>query len=426
MGRPRPYDPRMPDRRRRPLVFVLLAVLIGGLALIAAGVWIGARHPGVLPAPIERALAGPPSDRVIDEAIDDVESTYYRRIPRSLLRSDAIAGIVARLNDRFSNYFSPAEYRRFKEQQGSTFTGVGITVSSDPRGLKVEKVFDGSPAKRAGILAGDVITASNGRPLKGLSTDRASALIKGPAGTDVRLTFERDGRSRTATLVRSPISVPVVASALREACGKKVGVVALSQFSSGAHAEVYRALRRLKARGAQAFVLDLRDNGGGLVDEAQLVASAFLRDGKIVTTRGRNVPTRTLNATGQPVVPDAPLVVLVDRGTASASEIVAGALQDRGRAKLVGTRTFGKGVFQEVIELSNGGALDITAGQYFTPKGRNLGGRGVVQGRDVARGVGLKPDITVAATPGAKTDTQLRAALDAVAGCAAGARSPAG
>ncbi len=416
----------MPARRRRPLVFVILAVLVGGLALIALGVWIGARHPGALPHPVERALAGPPADRVVQEALDEVGSTYYRRIPESQLRDDAIAGVVAKLHDRFSNYFTPAEYKRFKDQQDSSFTGVGITVSSDPRGLRVEKVFDGSPAKRAGIVEGDVITASNGHSLKGLTTDRASALIKGPAGTDVRLTFRHAGRPRTETLTRSAISVPVVASTLREVCGRKVGIVALSQFSSGAHAEVYGALQRLKARGAQAFVFDLRENGGGLVDEAQLIASAFLSDGKIVTTRGRNVPTRTLNATGQPIVPKAPLVVLVDRGTASASEIVAGALQDRGRAKLVGTRTFGKGVFQEVIELSNGGALDITAGQYFTPNGRNLGGRGVVQGRDVSRGVGLKPDIAVQADPRSKTDVQLRAALDSVAACPRTARSAAG
>ena len=416
----------MPARRTRPLVLVILTALVGGLALIALGVWLGARHPSALPGPVERALVGPRSDRVVEEALDQVGSTYYRKIPRSQLRDDAIAGIVAKLQDRFSNYFTPAEYKHFKDQQDSSFTGVGITVSPDPRGLRVQKVFDGSPAKRAGIVAGDVITASNGHSLKGLNTDRASTLIKGPAGSDVQLTFDHAGRSRTETLTRSAISVPVVASTLREVCGKKVGVVALSQFSSGAHAEVYAALQRLKARGAQAFVFDLRENGGGLVDEAQLIASAFLPDGKIVTTRGRNVPSRTLNATGQPIVPKAPLVVLVDRGTASASEIVAGALQDRGRAKLVGTRTFGKGVFQEVIELSNGGALDITAGQYFTPNGRNLGGRGVVQGRDVSRGVGLRPDIAVATNFRSKTDEQLRTGLDAVAGCARAARSAAG
>ena len=174
---------------------------------------------------------------------------------------------------------------------------------------------------------------------------------------------------------------------MRRACGKQIGVVALSQFSSGAHAEVYAALRRLEKQGADAFVFDLRGNGGGLVDEAQLIASAFLPDGRIVTTRGRNVPEKTLDATGNPVIDkDADVAVLVDRGTASASEIVAGALQDRDRATIVGTRTFGKGVFQEVIELSNGGALDITAGQYFTPKGRNLGGQGVSAGTGLQAG----------------------------------------
>jgi len=173
----------------------------------------------------------------------------------------------------------------------------------------------------------------------------------------------------------------------------KAGIVRLAQFSSGAHAELYAAFKRQKQRGAKVFVLDLRGNGGGLVSEAQLVASAFLRSGKIVTTRGRSVPERTLTATGDPVIPTQPLVVLVDKGTASASEIVTGALQDRHRAKVVGTQTFGKGVFQEVIELSNGGALDITAGQYFTPSGRNLGGKGVKTGS------GIKPDVPATDDP---------------------------
>ncbi len=156
-------------------------------------------------------------------------------------------------------------------------------------------------------------------------------------------------------------------------------------------------------------MFDLRGNGGGLVDEAQLIASAFLEDGPIVTTRGRNVAEQTLRATGDAVAPNAPVVVLVDRGTASASEIVAGALQDRERAKLVGSRTFGKGVFQEVLELSNGGALDITAGQYFTPKGRNLGGRGV------RTGAGLTPDVAARDDPKTPADEEIRTALDTVA-----------
>jgi carboxyl-terminal processing protease len=186
-------------------------------------------------------------------------------------------------------------------------------------------------------------------------------------------------------------------------------VVRLAQFSSGAHAEVYAAVRRELAGGAKGLVLDLRGNPGGLVTEAQLVASAFLRDGRIVTTRGRAVPTRTLSATGDAVAPRTPLVVLVDRDSASAAEIVAGALQDHHRAKLVGTPTFGKGVFQQVLELDNGGALDITAGQYFTPNGRNLGGKGVSQG------AGLSPDVPAKDDPKTKPDEALDTALQTVA-----------
>jgi carboxyl-terminal processing protease len=389
-------------RRRIPTLPLVVAALV--VAVLVAGLWVGGRHPGWLPGPVRDALVGDEDTRVVGEAIDKVHDTYYREIPKDRLADDAIAGIVTKLGDRFSNYFDPQEYRRFKQTQNSQFSGVGLQVSGRPDGLRVEAVYDGSPAARAGIRAGDLIVAVGGRSLAGVKQNEAADRIKGPPGTDVRLTYRRGGRTVTKTLERSTVTVPVVASQLRSQDGCKVGVVRLAQFSSGAHASVYAALRRLKARGADAFVLDLRDNGGGLVTEAQLVASAFLSDGSIVTTRGRSVPERTLRATGTPVVPKAPLVVLVDDGTASASEIVAGALQDRKRATVVGTKTFGKGVFQEVVELSNGGALDITAGQYFTPSGRNLGGRGV------SRGAGITPDVKAKDDPATARDEALDAA----------------
>lgn len=410
----------MPAPRRRSAPLAALVAVLVALALVALGAWIGARHPEALPAPVRTALAGPESNRVVREALDRIERSYYRKIPSDKLADDAIAGVVARLDDRFSQYFTPAEYRRFKDAQSSRFTGVGVAVAEDPLGLRVVHVYDGSPAQRAGIRRGDRFIAAGGRSLKGLSSDRATALVKGPQGTDVRLTVRRAGRDRTLTVRRAQVAVPVVESAMREVCDRKIGVVSLSQFSSGAHGELYTALRRLVRRGARAIVFDLRGNGGGLVDEAQLVASAFLRDGAVVTTRGRSVPERTLEATGEPIVPaGTPLVVLTDEGTASASEIVAGALQDHGRAKLVGRRTFGKGVFQEVIELSNGGALDITAGQYFTPKGRNLGGRGT------DRGAGLQPDVKVADGSGTRGDGTLAVGLRTVAR-EAGCQSAAG
>jgi len=365
------------------LVYVVLLVVV----LLALGMWVGGRHSSWLPSPVRDALVGDSDTAVVKEAIDRVHDTYYRKIPKSVLADDAIAGVVEKLDDRFSNYFDPAEYKKFKQSQNSEFSGVGLQVAQDPKGLRVDVVYDGSPAKRAGLRPGDVIIAADGKDLAGKSQQESVSLVQGPPGSDVRLTWLRDGRKHTKTVTRSTINVPVVASQLASDKGCKIGVVKLAQFSSGAHAEVYAALRRLQKRGAKAYVLDLRDNGGGLVSEAQLIASAFLTDGPIVTTKGRAVKEQTLRATGDPVIPTAPMVVLVDNGTASASEIVTGALQDRGRAKVVGTETFGKGVFQEVLELSNGGALDITAGQYFTPKGRNLGGKGVATGK------GIIPDI---------------------------------
>jgi carboxyl-terminal processing protease len=391
---------RRPSRLPRVVYIVTLVV-----ALLVLGAWIGGRHPDWLPGPARSTLVGDSDTKVVQEAIDRVHDTYYREIPKSVLADNAIAGVVAKLNDRFSNYFNPAEYKRFKQSQHSEFSGVGLQVAEHPKGLRVEAVYDGSPAKRAGLRPGDVIIAANGRDLAGMSQADSVKLVQGPPGTEVKLTWLTDGHKRTKTVTRSTVTVPVVASQLRTDHGCKVGVVRLSQFSSGAHAEVYSALRKLKKRGAQAFVLDLRDNGGGLVSEAQLIASAFLTDGPIVTTRGRKVKEQTLNATGDPIVPKAPMSVLVDGGTASASEIVTGALQDRGRAKVVGTETFGKGVFQEVIELSNGGALDITAGQYFTPKGRNLGGKGVQTGK------GIEPDVKAKDDPKTRPDEALDKAV---------------
>ncbi|MCW3013440.1 MAG: family peptidase [Solirubrobacterales bacterium] len=391
-------------RRLIPTVSVVLVILAGGM-------WLGG-HPQFLPAFVRHAVVDDQTD-VVAEAMQTIEDVYYRPVSGQQLADTSIKGMVAGLNDRFSNYFTPKEYRSFQEDHNSQFSGIGMAVSEDPKGLLVNRVYDGSPAARVGIRPGDIITAANGRSLKGLPQERSTQLIKGPPGSEVRLTFEHKGKPKTVTATRATINVPMVESKIVKKGGKKIGVVALAQFGSGAHAEVYAALKSLEKKGARAFVFDLRGNGGGLVSEAQLIASAFIRSGPIVTTKGRSVPARTLNATGDPVVPTDPLVVLVDKGTASASEIVTGALQDDHRATVVGTHTFGKGVFQQVLELSNGGALDITAGQYFTPKGRNLGGAGV------KTGAGIKPDIPAKDNPDTHTrDEGLDKALAVVAATA--------
>jgi carboxyl-terminal processing protease len=389
---------------RRALASVVLCLVI-----LFAGIYLGG-HPDGLPGFLRDPLVGDQDTRVVDEAMQQIHDTYYRDVSREQLANESIRGMVASLKDRFSNYFDPKEYSKFEQQQSGQFAGIGVQVTKVADGLRIVEVYDGSPAKKARIEVGDVVIRVGRTPLKGRTSDASVGLIQGPIGTDVRLTVRHGSRSRDVTLTRSTINVPVVQSRQRTVDGRKLAVIRLDQFSSGAHGELQVALRQALKDRVKGVVFDLRGNPGGLVTEAQLVASQFLSDGKIVTTRGRAVPARTLSATGDPVAPRTPLVVLVDRNSASAAEIVAGALQDRKRAPLIGTRTFGKGVFQEVLELSNGGALDITAGQYFLPSGRNLGGRGT------STGSGLTPDVKAADDPKTiKDDEALDKALSVLA-----------
>jgi C-terminal peptidase (prc) len=379
------------------------------LVALAAGITLGG-HPDLLPGFVRDELVGDQDTRVVREAIEKIGADYYRKIPERTLADAAISGVVRSLGDRFSNYLSPKEYKRFQDVTDNAYAGVGMEVVKVKRGLRVVTAYDGSPAKRAGIERGDIIAGVNGATLAGTSSAKGSDRIKGPPGTEVTLSVRHDGKVREIKLKRARVTVPAVASRLRTVRGVKLGVVRLATFSSGAHGEVRDALEKLLSRGAKGFVFDLRGNGGGLVSEAQLIASAFLKDGPIVTTRGRAVETQTLKAIGKPVVPDLPVVVLVDHDSASASEIVAGALQDRHRATVVGLPTFGKGVFQQILELSNGGALDLTAGQYFTPSGKNLGGRGI------KTGAGVKPDVRAFDVPRTRPDEALEKALAVLAG----------
>ncbi|MGH2903315.1 MAG: S41 family peptidase [Solirubrobacteraceae bacterium] len=400
--------------RRQPLIAILGVLLPVFLVL---GVWLGG-HPGDLPGFARRsAFEQNHQTQVVDEALARISSDYYRPITKSQLASSSIAGAVASLDDRFSHYLTPKEFHEFDSPP--SFTGIGVIVAPEHRGLTIARVFDTSPAKRAGLKTGEVIVAVNGRKLAGLSADAATSLIKGRPGTEVALGILRGGRAgiptttsphrvapstssgsrstppvrgktRTVRITRAVISEPVVASQMRTVHGVKLGVVELASFSPESHREVATAVEKALREGARGIVFDLRANGGGLVEEARLIASLFIAHGTIVSTRGRTQPSETITATGHPLAPRIPMVVLVDHNTASSSEIVTAALQDHRRATVVGTHTFGKGVFQEEEPLSNGGALDITVGEYFTPDGRNLGGGGVKQG------AGITPEVPLA------------------------------
>jgi carboxyl-terminal processing protease len=377
----------MPPPRRQPLTALLALALP---VLLVLGLWLGG-HPEDLPGFLRSAFVTSPQTGALDEAMQRIERDYYRPISAGQLSNASIAAMVASLHDRFSHYLSPSEYREFIGPPH--FTGIGVSVATQlaaNHGLLIERVFNSSPAARAGLKAGEVIVTVNGRKLEHLSAEAATTMIRGLPGTGVQLGIELSpaGHShrratRTINITRAVVSEPVVESVTKSVRGIKLGVVALASFSPGSHLEVREAVEHELHAGARGLVFDLRENGGGLVEEAQLIASIFIPKGVIVTTRGRTQPTDVLLATGGAISSSIPMVVLVDSNTASSSEIVTAALQDHHRATVVGTHTFGKGVFQEEQPLSNGGALDITVGEYFTPNGRNLGGGGVKQGAGV-------------------------------------------
>ena len=371
------------------------------------GIWLGG-HPDRLPGFVRDALVEESQHaRLVDEAFDIIERDYYREVDRSELVNESLKAGVESLDedDPFSTYFEPSTFQHFQEATSGEFEGVGMTVEAVSRGLRVVQVFDGSPADRAGIGSGDVIVAADGEDLAGKTTTEATALIKGPAGTFVNLRVRSDGEARRIRVRRERVDVPVVESRMRRVDGERVGQLSLASFTSGAHGEVREAVDRLLDEGAESIVLDLRDNGGGLLNEAVLVSSVFIPEGTVVSTRGRSRPERVFEATGSAIDTDIPVSVVVNENSASAAEIVAGAIQDRGRGTVVGcTRTFGKGVFQEVVELSNGGALDITVGEYFTPDGRNLAGNGI------------PPDVRACDDEDTPRDEVLRSALRTAAG----------
>jgi carboxyl-terminal processing protease len=372
---------------------------LGALVIFFAGLWLGG-HPSDLPNSLRKHFVA--SDTAVRaELIDTIEREYYKKIPRQSLETASLKGIVSSLGDRFSQYLTPSETKSFDTQlNGGEFAGVGITVNPVSSGLRVLAVIPGSPAAGVGIRSGDVITEVNGNSIAGAAARGASSQIRGKPGTSVQLTIRsRSGKSRTLSVKRATLHAPVTQGRMVTQNGVKLGVASLSTFNEGAHGKLREQIDRLLAQGAKGIVLDLRGNGGGLLQEGRLVASIFVERGLIVSTSGRASPEQKLDATGGAISPKVPVVVLVDGGTASASEIVTGALRDHHRATVVGTRTFGKGVFQQIEPLSNGGLLDLTVGRFFLPDGENLAGHGIV------------PQVKASDNPRTPRDEALDAAL---------------
>ena len=344
------------------------------------------------------------SDDPVVQARDVIEGHYFHDPDPQQLDDASIAGMVAalrkRYDDKFSHYFTAEQLKQFEAVTSGRYKGIGLAVTEVPHGLRISDVFPDTPAEGAGLKEGDVILAVDGSSIAGLASQVSTAHIKGPAGTQVDLKVKPadGGPSRELTVERADVRQPAVQGTIKHIDGKKIAYVVFSTFSEGAHGELRDEIERLYRQGAEGLILDLRGNGGGLLNEAVLSASIFVEDGNIVSTRSRTEGERDYQAIGDAIEPK-PTVVLVNRDTASAAEILTAALKENDLATVVGTRTYGKGVFQEVMDLPAGGALDLTIGQYLTADGTSI------------LGVGVKPDVRVEDDPDTSKDEALDRAL---------------
>ena len=326
--------------------------------------------------------------QLFGEVFDRIRAEYVDPPDEQKLIHAALQGMLTSL-DPHSNYMEPTDYADVQEDTSGQFGGLGIEVQMEDGAIKVVSPIDDTPAAKAGILAGDFIVELDGVPVQGLSLDDAVSKMRGPVGTKIKVTVMRDG-------VTDPIDFEltrdiIATRAVRLSMEGDIGVLRLTKFSEQAFVGIQKAIDQIykdrNGKPPKGLILDLRNNPGGLVDQAVMVSDAFLKQGAVVLTRGR-AASESSRYDAKPDALDAkladiPLVVLINGGSASAAEIVAGALQDHKRATLVGTRSFGKGSVQSIIPLGSDGAMRLTTARYYTPNNRSI------------QAAGIQPDIVI-------------------------------
>jgi carboxyl-terminal processing protease len=338
------------------------------------------------------------------------DRTLKQQIPTEEAAYQAITKMIATLDEPFTRLLRPEQYRSLKVNTAGELSGVGlqIGVKADSKSIEVIAPIAGSPAAQAGILPHDVIVEIDAVPTSELTLDTAAVRMRGAKGTNVSLLIQTADKSpREIILIRQKIELNPVTAELHTENGRKIGYLRLAQFSAKAAQELGDNITKFKQQGATGYVLDLRNNPGGLVQAGVEIARQWLNDGAIVYTVDRKGAIDEIDANGTALT-DAPLAVLVNEGTASASEILAGALQDNGRATLIGTKTFGKGLIQSLFDLPNGSGLAITVAKYETPNHHDIHKLGIKPDRIVPT-----PEISLEAA-GTKQDTQYLAAIEAL------------
>lgn len=307
-----------------------------------------------------------------------VKSRYVDDVSVDTLMNGAIKGVISSLGDPHSVYMDPKMYKEFMIETEGSFGGVGIVVGVKDKVLTVVSPIEGTPGDKAGIKSGDQIVKIDGQDTKDLALDEAVNKIRGPEGTQVTLTIRRNQETKDYILTRSNIQIKTVTGKILQ---DNIGYIRISMFNENTGNDFIRKYQELEKQGMKALVLDLRDNPGGLLEESAKVAGMLVPKGPIVSVVQRNGQRDTKYSSLEEV--KYPLVVLVNGGSASAAEIVSGAVQDTGAGTLVGTKTYGKGSVQTIIQLDSGTAIKLTIAKYLTPKDRSI------------NGVGIEPDIRV-------------------------------
>jgi carboxyl-terminal processing protease len=352
------------------------------------------------------------------DVFERVRADYVEKPDDSKLIETAINGMLAGL-DPHSSYMDPKSFRDMQVQTRGEFGGLGIEVTMEDGLIKVVAPIDETPAAKAGIMANDIITQLDGEQVQGLTLNQAVEKMRGPVNTKIKLTIMRKGQDKPieVSITRDIIRVRSVRSKVE---GDDVGYIRLTQFNEQTTDGLKKAIADITAKVSgdklKGYILDLRNNPGGLLDQAISVSDAFLQKGEIVSTRGRNPEeTQRFNARPGDLTGNKPVIVLINGGSASASEIVAGALQDHRRVTVLGTRSFGKGSVQTIIPLGSGnGALRLTTARYFTPSGRSIQAKGIVPDIEVMQD--LPDDIKAKTDTSTKGEASLRGHLKGDAG----------
>jgi carboxyl-terminal processing protease len=404
-------------REHRFLLWVCIPVFT-----LALGWQLGVRFEGNRAAAQQQAieqqfLGGTASGAVVTDPERQVDLSVFWQVWHLLLNHyiqpqdlkatpmlmGAVQGMVAAIGDPYTVFMPPEQTNEFHDALSGALQGIGAELSMKDGDVTVVSPLKGSPAQKAGLLPGDVILAVDDKSTDGMTLPDVVSHIRGKKGTHVKLTIGRSGHAKplTLTITREDITVPSVEHELKKTASGSVGYIAINQFGDDTVQEVTAAAQDLMHQHMDSLLIDLRFNGGGYLDGAVDLSSMFLKEGKVVSVKQRDGDPANHYVSGNPLLPEIPMAILINGGSASASEIFAGAMQDYGRAKIIGVKSFGKGTVQEVIDLPGGSSLRVTIAHWFTPKGRNLAKEGIT------------PDIVIDRTDAdiaANRDPQLAAA----------------